>query len=59
MYAIANSDGEILLDEYGEVMVFERAIEARYVAQMLMLQGARVVDWDVEIDADDALEIVR
>jgi hypothetical protein len=58
MYAIKNSDGEILLDEYGEVMVFDDALTARYVAQMLMLQGARPVRWDVEIDADDALEVV-
>jgi hypothetical protein len=58
MYAITNSDGEILLDEYGEVMVFDDALTARYVAQMLMLQGARTIRWDVEIDADDALEVV-
>jgi len=58
MYAIKNSDGEILLDEYGEVMVFDDALTARYVAQMLMLQGARPILWDVEIDADEALEVV-
>ena len=58
MFAITNSRGQVLLDNYGEVVLCDDAMTAQYVADVLMIVDARIVRWDPEWDADHMLEVV-
>lgn len=58
MYAITNAQGQVLLDNYGEVVLCDDAMTAQYVADVLMIVDARIIRWDPEVDSDDVLEVV-